>query len=296
MNSVTLAIGFGLVTACTLALGAVGFTLQFAVADIFNLAFGEIMTIGAFTAYAVWVSGHTSLWAGLLAGAAAGAGASYMLNAAVFAPFRRRRSSRFTMVMVALGVSQILVNLIQIAAGTASYSYPPQSAQSTQVLGMVFTPRQLGLLAVTAVAVLALQFVLHGTRTGKAIRATAGNSDLASICGISTRRVMAVTWLISGAFCGAAGVAFASNSAAFDYSLGSNFLFMVVAAAAFGGVRQPSAAVLGALIIGVASQLAALAAPALQDIVALLALVLVLLLRPAGLLASRKSSLEQSVT
>lgn len=296
MSSVTLAIGFGLFSASILALGAVGLTLQFAVADLFNLAFGEVMTVAAFAGYGVWVSGHTDLWLGLAAGAAAGAVASVLLNLAIFEPFRRRGSSGFTMVMVTLGASVILVNLAQIAAGVYSYSYPPQSVSSVQFLGMSFTSRQLGLIAFSVVAIGVLELSLRRTRMGKAIRATASNSDLASICGVSTRRVGNATWLISGVFCGTAGVAFASNAASFDYNLGSGFFFLIAAAAVFGGIGKPTAAVVGAVILGVVSELAAIVDPVLREVVAFCALVIVLLLRPAGLLTSRRAMMEERVS
>ncbi len=276
-----------------LALGAVGFTLQFAVADLFNLAFGQVMTVSAFVGYEAWAVLHTDLMLALLSGAAAGAAASVLLNVCLFRPFKRRRSSRFTMVMLTLAASQILVNVLQICAGVDPYSYPAPSNQSLQVLGMIFTGRQLGIIAFAVLAVAALQLCFQATRSGKAIRATASNGELASICGISTRRVINVTWLISGAFCGAAGVAFASNAATFDYAFGSDFFFLIVAAAVFGGVGKPSAAVVGAVIVGVVSELAAIIAPVLREVVALLALVVVLLLRPSGMFSGRRPASEQ---
>ncbi|MDQ2803807.1 MAG: branched-chain amino acid ABC transporter permease [Pseudomonadota bacterium] len=289
----TLAIGFGIVSASMLALGAVGFTLQFAVADLFNLAFGQVLTASAFVGYEVWSVLHTNLIVALLSGAAAGAAVSVLLNVVLFQPFRRRRSSRFTMVMVTLAVSQILVNVLQILTGVDPYNYPPPNNQSLRVLGMIFTGRQLAVIALAVLAVAALQLYFQGTRGGKAIRATASNGELASICGISTRRVINMTWLISGAFCGAAGVAFASNAASFDYAFGSDFFFLIVASAVFGGVGKPSAAVVGALIVGIVSELAAVIAPVLREVVALLALVVVLLLRPAGMFSGRRPATEQ---
>lgn len=293
MNSLTLALGFGIVSAAMLALGAVGFTLQFAVADLFNLAYGEVMTVSAFAGYNAWAILHTDLILALLSGAVVGAAVSVLLNVVVFRPFKRRGSSRFVMVMVTLGVSQVILNLIQICAGVDPYSYPRPSIHSVHIAGMIFTGRQLGVIAFAVLAVAVLQLCFRATRGGKAIRATASDGELASICGISTRRVVNITWLISGAFCGAAGVAFASDTPGFDFAFGSRFFFLIVAAAVFGGVGKPSAAVVGAVIVGISSELAAIIAPVLREVVALLALVVALLVRPSGVLSRPKSAAEQ---
>jgi branched-subunit amino acid ABC-type transport system permease component len=87
MSQVTLALGFGLVTAAILALGAVGFTLQFGVSNIFNLAYGDTMTVSAFVAYAVNVDAHASIWIAMVAGGAAGAVTSVAINRLIYVPF-----------------------------------------------------------------------------------------------------------------------------------------------------------------------------------------------------------------
>src|ERR1700730_13493251 len=121
MNQFTLAIGFGLVTSAILALSAVGFTLQFGVSNIFNLAFGDIMTIAGFTAYAANLAG-ASIWWSAACGAAAGAVLSFILSRFVFAPFLRRGSSPFAMVMVSLAVAVVLRNSLQMIVGVDYHS------------------------------------------------------------------------------------------------------------------------------------------------------------------------------
>src|SRR5712672_1098145 len=105
MNQFTLAVGFGLVTSAILALGAVGFTLQFGVSNIFNLAFGNVMTVAAFVAYLVNVKVGASIWWALGAGALAAALLSVSISRLVYTPFLRRGAELFTMVMVSLAVS-----------------------------------------------------------------------------------------------------------------------------------------------------------------------------------------------
>src|SRR5256714_10927583 len=99
MNQVTLALGFGLVTAAILALSAVGFTLQFGVSNIFNLAYGDVMTVSAFVAYIVNVHLHTSIWLAMAAGAVAGAALSVLINRLIYIPFLRRWNAPFTIVI-----------------------------------------------------------------------------------------------------------------------------------------------------------------------------------------------------
>src|SRR2546423_2993641 len=119
MNQVTLALGFGLVTAAILALSAVGFTLQFGVSNIFNLAYGTVMTVSAFVAYSVNVDAHISIWIAMIAGGITGAIVSVAINRLIYVPFLRRGTALFTMVMVSLAVATIVENAVQAIAGEA---------------------------------------------------------------------------------------------------------------------------------------------------------------------------------
>jgi branched-subunit amino acid ABC-type transport system permease component len=282
MNQFTLAIGFGLVTSAILALSAVGFTLQFGVSNIFNLAYGDVMTVSAFIAYVVDAAG-AGIWLAMLAGAVTGAVVSVAISRLVFTPFLRRGTSRFTMVMVSLALAVILQNAIQVVAGTSFRSYAESQGHSLHFLGMILTPYQLVIIGVAAVSMLALHLLLRYTRIGKALRATAADPELARSCGIATDRVSAMAWAISGALCGLGGVTLALNQASFSFTFGNAFLLVIVAAAVFGSVGQPYGAMVGAVMIGMASELSAIWTPALKEVVAFVILVVILLVRPAGL-------------
>jgi branched-chain amino acid transport system permease protein/neutral amino acid transport system permease protein len=138
----------------------------------------------------------------------------------------------------------------------------------------------------------ALHVMLRYTRLGKAMRATAANVGLARSCGISTDRVTAIACVLSGLLCGAAGVAFAINISTFEHTSGSELLLVVIAAAVLGGVGQPYGAMLGALVIGVASELAALISPDLKQVMAFAILALMLLVRPNGLIPAPAARTE----
>jgi len=292
MNQLTLAIGFGLVTSAILALCAVGFTLQFGVSNILNLAYGDVMTVSAFMAYLVNATG-AGIWLAICAGAATGAVVSVLISTLIFTPFLRRGTSRFAMVMVSLALAVILQNAIQAVAGPAFRSYSRSQGTSLHLLGMILTPYQLVIIGVAAASMVALHLLLRYTRIGKALRATAADAELARSCGIATERVSALAWAISGALCGLGGVTLALNLASFDFHFGNAFLLVIVAAAVFGSVGQPYGAMVGALVIGMASELAAIWTPSLKQVVAFVILALILLVRPAGLW--RKSFVQMDV-
>jgi branched-subunit amino acid ABC-type transport system permease component len=283
VNQITLALGFGIVTSAILALGAVGFTLQFGVSNIFNLAYGNVMTVAAFVAYLVNVRAGQGIWWAVAAGAAAAAVLSVSISRLVYAPFLRRGAELFTMVMVSLAVSTILLNAIEGVAGTGFYGYTPVHETSLRLAGALLTPQQLAIVGLAVLSMAAFHGLLRYTRLGKAMRATAADAELARTCGIATDRVTDVAWLVSGLLCGMAGVVVVMNTAAFDFNTGNEFLLVVVAAAVFGSVGHPYGAMVGALVIGVSSELAGIVSPALKEVVAFAILVVTLLVRPDGL-------------
>jgi branched-subunit amino acid ABC-type transport system permease component len=138
------------------------------------------------------------------------------------------------------------------------------------------------------VVMLAVHALLRYTRLGKAMRATAANPMLARNCGIATNRVIDAVWLITGSLCGLAGVVAALDSDSFTIASGAGFLITALAAAVLGGAGQPYGAMIGAVVIGLVTELsAAVWSPDYKQVVAFVILVLVMVLRPQGLLAKR---------
>ena len=127
-------IGFGLVTASVLAIASVGFTLQFGVTDVLNLAFGAIMILGAFVAYWVNENGF-SVWLGLLLAMAACAAASVLLNSVLYTPFQRRGASPVTMVIVSLGVTLVIEFGLAALVGGVGVSYTMGNGPTFQAAG-----------------------------------------------------------------------------------------------------------------------------------------------------------------
>jgi branched-subunit amino acid ABC-type transport system permease component len=279
------AFGFGLVSLAVIAVGAVGFTMQFGITNLINLAYGDIMITSAFAAYFFNHAG-VNIWLALLAGAAIGAIFSFLLNRFVYGPFQRRGTPLIGMVIVSLAIGIMTSNLLLALVGSDNVSYRQDPGSTVRVAGIILTTQQLLLIGVAVVLMLAIHALLRYTRLGKAMRATAANATLARNCGIPTGRVIDAVWLITGALCGMAGTIAAMNSDSFAVANGSGFLITILAAAVLGGAGQPYGAMIGAVIIGELTELsAAVISPEYKAVVAFSVLVIVMVLRPQGLLA-----------
>jgi branched-subunit amino acid ABC-type transport system permease component len=295
MGIVVEAIGFGLVTASVAAIAAVGFTLQYAISGILNLAYGEVMTASAFVGFAAQVAG-APLAVSLLVGAMVGAVLSVAINRWVYQPFVRRGTGLFGTIIVTVAVSLILQNVILALAGTDYRDYHPDEGGLFRFAGMVFTGSQLAIIALAVALMLVIHALLRLTKFGKSMRATAANPRLARSCGIRTNVVRDTTWLISGAMAGLGGVVLAKSAVTFSFMTGTEFLLIVIAAAILGGVGEIYGAILGALAIGIASELAAaLLDPSYKLVVAFAVLILVLLVRPEGILRANSANRKELI-
>jgi branched-chain amino acid transport system permease protein/neutral amino acid transport system permease protein len=281
------AFGFGLVSLSVIAIGAVGFTMQFGITNMINLAYGEVMISSAYIAYYVNRAG-ISIWIAMIAGALFGAAFSFLLNRIVYAPFLAKGTSHIGMVIVSLAVSLMMANLLLPIVGYYSVSYQNSTGDLIRVGSIILTTNQIAIIAVAVALMLLIHGLLRYTRLGKAMRATSANPTLARNCGIPTQRVVDMVWVITGALCGLAGVVAAMDSDTFAIANGATFLITILAAAVLGGAGQPYGAMIGAVLIGLITELSAAAwSPQYKEVVAFGILVLVMVLRPQGLLAKR---------
>jgi branched-subunit amino acid ABC-type transport system permease component len=287
MSLFVASLGFGLVTAAVLAIASVGFTLQFAVTDVLNLAYAAIMIFGAFIAYTINQAGQ-SVWLGLLVAVAACALISVLLNVGVYAPFQRRGAAPITMVIVSLGMTLIIEFGVQAVSGGTAVSYTMSNGPTLQAGGLNLTGVQLAIIVLAVLVMAAVHGLLRYTKLGKAMRATAANRSLARNCGIRASRVITLTWAITGALCGLAGVVFAIDAGSFDATSTDIFLILILAAVFLGGPGQAYGAMLGALVIGLATEVSAVFIPAdYKYVVAFVVLLVMLGVRPTGLLGAR---------
>ena len=287
MSLLIAAFGFGLVSASVIALAAVGFTMQFGITNMINLAYGEVMIASAYVAYYIDRAG-VSIWIAMLGGALFGAVFSFLINRFVYAPFQRKGTSLLGMVIVSLAVSLMISNIMLPIVGYFSVSYNERFSSLLRFGDIALTVNQIAIIFLAVAVMLGVHALLRYTRLGKAMRATAANPTLARNCGIPTQRVIDLVWLITGALCGLAGVVAALDSDSFTIASGAGFLITALAAAVLGGAGQPYGAMIGAVAIGLMTELsAAVWSPDYKQVVAFAILVVVMVLRPQGLLAKR---------
>jgi branched-subunit amino acid ABC-type transport system permease component len=277
------AIGFGIASGAVIALGAVGFSVQFGMSNILNITYGAFMTLAAYVGLFM-IDRNTNPWVALAVTGVVIGLASVVYHRLLLAPLVRRGTRAFSIVIVTVSAGIILQYVIVAIVGPDTQTYGEQSGNTVHFLGMILTAGQVTIIALAVALMLALHLILTRTTLGKAMRATASNRILAQSCGIDTGRVSDAAWFLSGALCGAAGVALAITTVSFDFTLGAVFLIPMIAAAVFGGIGQPYGAMLGGLAVGVAGEVvAAYSNPEYREVVAFLILIVILLVRPRGL-------------
>jgi branched-chain amino acid transport system permease protein/neutral amino acid transport system permease protein len=245
------------------------------------------MTAGAFTAY--WVNqAGVSVWIGLVIAMAACSLLSVVLNYFIYAPFQRRGSAPITLVIVSLGMALIVEFGIAAVVGGVNVSYTMSQGSTLRFGGLILTTVQLTIIAIAVVVMAGVHILLRYSRLGKAMRATAANRTLARNCGIRASRVIAITWAVTGALCGLAGAVFAIDVGSFSPSSTDIFLILILAAVFLGGPGNAYGAMLGALVIGLATEVSAAYIQAdYKYVIAFVALLAILAVRPTGLLGAR---------
>ena len=276
------AIGFGIVTAALIAIGALGFTLQFGLTNVLNISYGGAMTAGAFAAF-VAEEVHLPAAVAVVAAIVVGALLTLLLGKTLFAYYARRGAGLFEMVMVTLAVGLILQYGIDAAGREQIYRFSFPQGASLRWGWFTLTVTQLALIAVAAAVFAGLELALRRTRLGKALRAMADEPRLARTCGIPTRRIVTVVWLVSGALAGLAGLAYVINSLTIDSSVGTNFLPLVLAAAILGKAGSTRGAVVAALLLGlVTEEVGAVGGAPYATVAAFAILAIVLATRPGA--------------
>jgi len=275
-------IGFGLVSAAVISIGAMGFTLQFGVTNILNISYGNMLTVGAFAAL-IAERAHLGLVATVVAAPLAGALATFLLARTLFAGFARRGAGTFDLIMVALASSLIIEYSIDAAAQGQTFAFTFPAGRTLHAGALVFTTLSLVLMG-TALALLALLLgALHFTRMGTALRALSVDPKLARACGVPSRRILNLTWLVSGALAGLAGLVYVTNDLTVTASAGLDFLVLVIAAALLGGAGSPLGAMIASLVVGVSTEVvAAVGGSYYSQAVGLGILAIVLIARPSA--------------
>jgi branched-subunit amino acid ABC-type transport system permease component len=283
------AVGFGLVTASVIALGAVGLSIQISVTNYINFAYGDLMTLGAYYALVFDTGLHLNFYlAVLLAGIALGI-TFVLMHIAVLQPFVRSGARVLTLLVVTIGISFVVQNVIILIWGTSAYRYTVDVGNALHLGPFVLTAGDIVIFGTSVLLLIALQLFLKYTKFGKALRATSNNKDLAMSSGINTDLITHITWGISGFFAAIAGVALAIEENNLRPFEGFNELLIIFSAIILGGIGRQTGALVGSLVIGLAISISAIYLPsAYNSVIAFALLVLVLLLRPQGIFAGRE--------
>ena len=293
----------GIFLGSVLALGAIGITLIYGVLRFANIAQGDMMTFGAYVAFFLLVSvlpEHAGLgpftfgFPLLLAlplSMAAVAVLAVGMEILVFRRLRRRRANLVTIEIASLGVAIAVRGVVQMIWDTPVRYYPNEARDHIALpSGISIAPNHLFIAGAALALAIGLHLLLTRTKSGKAMRATSDNPELARASGIDTQRVLLWTWAMGGLLAGAAGVLLVIFNATSQLkpTIGFQLLVPLFAAVIVGGIGNPYGAFLGALLIGVSMEVStAWALPTYKPAIAFLVMVLVLLFRPHGLLGSR---------
>lgn len=286
MNLFVEAIGFGIASGCVIALGAVGFTVQFGISNVLNIAYGALLYLAAYLGYLL-NSDHVDLWLTVAIVGFAIAALSVLFNRVLLAPLQRRGAGFVASLIATVWAGVIIMYVIIMIAGPTVRTYQIANGSVHSFAGIKLTTTQLIVIALVAGAMLAYHLLLTQTQIGKAMRATSVNPVVARSCGIPVSRIIDVAWFVSGLLCGMSGVVLAATTTSFNSTLGTTFLIYMAAAAVVGGIGWPYGAMIGGLLIGLSTQVVgAFTSPAYEDVVAFVMLIAVILIRPQGLLGS----------
>jgi branched-chain amino acid transport system permease protein len=276
-------IRFGLL----IAMAAVGLSLIFGTTGLTNFAHGELVTIGAIVAWYVNVSGGVPLIPATIIAMIAGAGIGALHELALWRPLRRRGTGLIAALVVSIGLSLLLRYLIQIVYGGRSSPYQVATGRAVNYGLFTLTNRALVSIVVSVVVLVLVALMLQRTKIGKAMRAVADNRDLAASSGIDVNRVILVVWMMGGALAALGGVLLGLSDQV-QWDMGFRLLLLMFAGVTLGGLGTAYGALVGSLIVGVFVQMSTLVIPNdVKYVGGLLLLIVILVIRPQGILGSR---------
>ena len=279
----------GLTLGSTYALIALGYTMVYGIIQLINFAHGEIYMIGAFAGLFL-----VTLWDVNLVFAILGAMLFCMLlgmsiERVAYRPLRGK-SSRLSALISAIGVSIFLSTLMVLLRGTKTTRYPEEIMQQSiyHVGGIDISSMQIIILVVSALLMIGLQLMIHRTRIGKAMRACSQDLEAAALMGVNVNRVIAFTFAIGSALAAAGGVMVAVYYNALWPYMGTMAGLKAFCAAVLGGIGSIPGAMLGGLTLGIMEIMGiAYLSSSYKDAIAFAVLILVLLIRPQGILGKK---------
>ena len=294
----------GLVLGSMYALIALGYTMVYGIINLINFAHGEVMMVGALTSWTVisvlrpaypdW-PGYVILLIALVVACLVAAVLNFIIEKIAYRPLRN--SPKLAPLITAIGMSILLQTLAMIIWKPNYKSYPTLlPSEPFHILGAVITPTQVMILAFTAVSLALLTWLVNFTKLGRAMRATAENPRVAGLMGVKPDVVISATFVIGAVLAAIAGVMYASNYGTAQHAMGFLPGLKAFTAAVFGGIGNLAGAVVGAILLGLIESIGAgyigdwtggVLGSHYSDIFAFVVLIIVLTLRPSGLLGER---------
>ena len=292
----------GLVLGSMYALVALGYTMVYGIVNLINFAHGEVLMTGAMVSWTVvtllansglpgWLMMLISLVAAIIVCAAL----NFTVEKLAYKPLRN--APRLAPLITAMGMSLLLQTLAMIIWKPNPKPYPLLlPTDPIDLGGPVISVTQCLILGLTVVILAALMYLVNRTKLGRAMRATAENPRVAALMGVRPDFVISATFVIGAALAAVAGVMWAANYGTVQHTMGFMPGLKAFTAAVLGGIGNLAGAVVGGLVLGLVESLGAGYLGALTggilgsqyaDILAFIALILVLTLRPAGLLGER---------
>ena len=292
----------GLVLGSMYALVALGYTMVYGIINLINFAHGEVLMVGALTSWTVLrvlagsgLPGWVMLLISLVAAIVVCAALNYLIEKIAYRPLRN--APRLAPLITAMGMSLLLQTLAMIIWQPSTKPYPILLPSEPYLIGgAVINLTQILILLVTAITLAGLMYLVNRTKLGRAMRATAENPRVAALMGVRPDQVISATFIIGAALAALAGVMYAANYGTVQHTMGFLPGLKAFTAAVFGGIGNLAGAVLGGVLLGLIEALGAGYIGALTggvlgsqyvDIFAFLVLILVLTVRPQGLLGER---------
>lgn len=275
----------GLVFGVLLALAAVGLSLIYGTTGLSNFAHGEQVTLGAIAAYVgVQVWEVPLLVAGVLA-VVVGAASGWVQDAGIWHPLRKRRVGTTQQMIVTIGLSMALQYTYQFFFGGGALRVVTTNPTMLTLGPVRVSATSLWSLLIAVVVLAGVAYFLLGTRVGRATRAVSDNPALAAASGISVDRIVRLVWVLGAALAALGGVLMSLYLNATSWNMGGALLLLMFAAVTLGGLGQAFGALAGSVVIGLVVEMSNLVIPSdMRYAGALLILILVLLLRPQGIL------------
>jgi len=276
---------FGLIIAMT----AIGLSLIFGTTGLINFAHGDLVTLGAFLAYTFNVIVGLHLIPAALIAIVLTAAFSGGIDAGLWRPLRRRGTGLIAMLVISIGLAFVIRHVILFFFGGSRRPYNDYTLQLAMQVGPIrVQPVELWVMGLSVLILVGVALMLTRTRLGKGMRAVADNRDLAESSGIDVQRVILSVWIMGGALTAVGGI-FLGMIESVDYLMGFRLLLLMFAGVILGGLGTAYGAMLGSLIVGLVSEVSTVFfSSQLKLVWALGVLIIILLVRPQGLLGQKE--------